>query len=378
MPDALTLRLRRDLWRLRAETIRGLRELWPRWDPTDEGTWERFAGPATLLVLKQSRRAAALGAVYYAALRQKQTGSSGRFPGETVSANPEAIATSLGAVGLAGTYTALKYHRRTLAQAKAVAFVRVTMAAARHVAGGARETVALLSEVDDASVGWARVTAGTCAFCAELASEGVTAKTTFQAHDGCQCVAEPTFKAERTAARGTTEADREAWLKELASRPGVTGRDLQTLRELDSRQFYPVNEALRSNDLQRKMFVAGREEAADFQASRIDRLFRVASQETREDVIMYRGIDEKVVAKLRPGQAFFDDGYSFTTNDLNKAHSFSAGAVLRIRVPAGKRYLLGNHTYLSEYIFKRGTKFRVIDVTEDRLGFRRVVTLVME
>jgi hypothetical protein len=70
------------------------------------------------------------------------------------------------------------------------------MAAARHVASGWREAVVRSTREDPASLGWSRKVVGTCSYCLQKAAQGVVPpEESFNAHDGCGCVAEPSFSA---------------------------------------------------------------------------------------------------------------------------------------------------------------------------------------
>lgn len=78
-----------------------------------------------------------------------------------------------------------------------VALSKLSGGLQRVVASGARETVRVSSVRDPAARGWQRVTsAGSCDFCAMLASRGAVyteESVQFDTHDACHCDAIPAF-----------------------------------------------------------------------------------------------------------------------------------------------------------------------------------------
>ena len=74
---------------------------------------------------------------------------------------------------------------------------RVSGSVTRQVLQAGRDTLVGTLRDDASARGWRRVTdADPCDFCAGIAAEGVTAKTSaagFAAHDHCGCTAEPAF-----------------------------------------------------------------------------------------------------------------------------------------------------------------------------------------
>lgn len=84
---------------------------------------------------------------------------------------------------------------RPLQAARDESFIEAAGAGSRHVLTGGRRSLLTLLESDPQAVGWVRVTDGDpCAFCAMLASRGITytseASAGLKAHDRCACTAE--------------------------------------------------------------------------------------------------------------------------------------------------------------------------------------------
>jgi hypothetical protein len=82
-----------------------------------------------------------------------------------------------------------------------VAQARTSASAMRHALDGGRDTIVGTVAADRQALGWARVASGNaCAFCAMTASRGPDysseASASFEAHDGCQCGAEPVYQAD--------------------------------------------------------------------------------------------------------------------------------------------------------------------------------------
>ena len=84
--------------------------------------------------------------------------------------------------------------------------VQVSGAVSREVMNGGRDTILDEVQRDPKVQGWARVTGGDpCAFCAMLASRGPAYReetVDFQAHDHCDCGAEPVYEGSEWPGRG--------------------------------------------------------------------------------------------------------------------------------------------------------------------------------
>lgn len=359
MAEPRTIAHRRELWRLRAETIRGLRVLWPRWDPTDSTTWNDFGTPATALVARQADRAAELGARYYLRVRKKRAPLAPALSLESVpraAADPEKIAKSLGAVGLAGTYIALRYQSRTLAQAKAVAFVRVTMAAGRHVANGSRATILAASRVDPASEGWARVTAGTCDFCAGLSDEGIKDVAAMEAHDGCQCVAEPSFEEQKKTFKeldGTAEQARE----NVRLRGKLNNLESARLESYVGAGYEDLNYALRETGGDLAQLTRYETDTIAALDGAIERSV------VKNDIQVYRGLSFEPECSV--GDVLVDDAFVSTSMRREVAESFGGdGWLMTVELPSGERALY-TMTGEDEFLLPRGTRFLVRSIDRE-------------
>lgn len=190
----LTAAHRRQLLTLQAVTLTQLRLLWPRFDPDKPETWARFALPAAVLLQVNHRAAQALGTRYYERLREaKGVRVQNDTTAPAVGLSDQHVAASLAATGLAGTYLALK-RGETVAAALDNGYVRASRSASRLVLNGSRDSILAASRADASSKGWVRQTGGKpCSWCAEHAGVHMTSSEVFQAHDGCSCVAEPTW-----------------------------------------------------------------------------------------------------------------------------------------------------------------------------------------
>jgi hypothetical protein len=193
---ALSARHRLQQVALRAALLRDLLRLWPAFDPTDFGTWDRFARAAVVLITARHRDSAGLAVQYLEDYRRAE-GAAGSFA--PVLAEPPATARSqeaLRATGLMGILNARRAGLSVVDSARN-GFVRVSGSASRLVLEGGRQTVMATLHADPARPRWQRITGGQpCDFCRMLAGRGAVygAQTgDFQAHDHCSCMAEPAF-----------------------------------------------------------------------------------------------------------------------------------------------------------------------------------------
>lgn len=156
--------------------------------------WLRVALP-----LIQSRRdASALLAVnYLRTFRMLELGNLEGFAPVTKAALDTAAATTsltvTGPVSLKSAMTA----GTDLMRAAETAQTNTARSAMRHALGGGRDTIAATLESDRYALGYRRVGSGkTCDFCQMLIGRGAVysgATSSFDAHDGCSCSAEPVY-----------------------------------------------------------------------------------------------------------------------------------------------------------------------------------------
>jgi hypothetical protein len=210
---------------IRAALLRDLARLWPMFDPTDFGTFERFPSLATTLIAARHRDSAGLAVAYYQAFRTIETGAIATVrvvvpdpPDEVVSRD------ALRATGLLGTLNARRAGQ-PIETARRSGWVRLAGSATSLVLRGGRDTILGAVFSDPARPRWQRVTSGRpCAFCAMLASRGAAFGSErgadFEAHDHCSCSAEPAFSGSRLPP--ASEAFRRQWQETTA---GLSGND---------------------------------------------------------------------------------------------------------------------------------------------------------
>lgn len=188
--------------RLAAQTVSQMRAAWGLLDLGDlDVTAERWLRVAVPVVQNNRAASARLAAAYLAAFRKAELGATAGLP--VVLAAPvdvKAVSTSLLVTGPWSIKQAMT-RRVDLTVAADVAEARSAAAAMRHTLDGGRSMVVDMVSADRQALGWARVASGNaCAFCAMTASRGPDygseASASFEAHDGCQCGAEPVYHAD--------------------------------------------------------------------------------------------------------------------------------------------------------------------------------------
>lgn len=98
---------------------------------------------------------------------------------------------------------------------------------------------------------------------------------------------------------------------------------------------------------------------------------------TKEDMLLYRGIDHINAKKLAVGSEFTDHGYTSTTHNYDTAESFGGDAIIHMTVPKGTRAAAMDATGAAiqqgaksenEYLLPRGTKYKVTHKSKDSDG----------
>jgi hypothetical protein len=145
------------------------------------------------------RQSAANGAAYYQRVRDVA-----RVPGQVAIAP---VTYQPGQVANAVTYTSRVSLLRAITagkspeQAAHTALIRTIGTVGRLASEAGRETVTRTMRDDSRARGWQRVTGGEpCYFCAMLSGRGgvySADSVDFEAHDFCQCEAEPVFSSDR-------------------------------------------------------------------------------------------------------------------------------------------------------------------------------------
>lgn len=179
---ATPLSLRSDVGLLTGLAARDLEVVWR---DVDSASLAEAALRDTLpaLVGRYGAAAATVAADWYDDLRDSR-GVPGRFtaiPAEIAETGTQAL------VGWALTEATDMPSFQTL----------IVGGAQRRVANFARQTVTLSSVADPGARGWQRTGLGDCEFCAMLIGRGAVyteATSDFQAHDHCQCGAEPAWR----------------------------------------------------------------------------------------------------------------------------------------------------------------------------------------
>jgi hypothetical protein len=155
-------------------------------------TYPAWATAVAALVAKHRVTSTNLAAAYLRAFRAAAgVGGTARV----VLAEPVPAPQLDTVLKVTAVYSAKKATARGVSadQAMAAAFARSSGAISRLVLGGGRDTITSTLDADPRATGWERVTSGNpCRFCADLA--GHPSSTSFQAHDGCGCSAEPVYR----------------------------------------------------------------------------------------------------------------------------------------------------------------------------------------
>lgn len=188
-----------------AAALRDYLRLWPLWQLEDlakpqaaDGSFAALVAAATILVRAYHQASTSLAAAYFTAFRDAEGVGGLAAPRLADPVDVDRVTSSLYVTGRVMTRKAL-LAGQPAAQARETAFVRTSGAVTRHVLQGGRDTVVRSTGEDPRALKWARVTRGTpCAFCAMIASRGAvflghdTAE--FEAHDACNCTAEPHYE----------------------------------------------------------------------------------------------------------------------------------------------------------------------------------------
>ena len=183
---------------LKTQVVRDVMRIFPAWQPRDPASYDAFAQAIVLLVKSRSVQSAALAAHYFDLFRTVETGT-GIAHMATLAPGPTAehILKSLSATSRGALFRAFAAGQ-SYEQAMANTAVQVSGSVSRLVGNTGRDTILSATRADGQAQGWARATGGNpCAFCAMLASRGPAYReesVEFQAHDHCQCYAEPVYE----------------------------------------------------------------------------------------------------------------------------------------------------------------------------------------
>lgn len=197
----LTERHRTAQLALRAQALRQVLAIWPAFNVEDAARSWPSVEAALLSVIGERRTvSASLAAGYFDAFRRAE-GVGGIASPVMARFDAEAVARARTSLQVTGYVTTERLRALKHPAPGAVALVRVSGAATRHVLDGGRETLQESVRRDRRARGWARVTSGNpCSFCEMLASRGAVYTATsgaFQTHDHCGCALEPAYQRDR-------------------------------------------------------------------------------------------------------------------------------------------------------------------------------------
>jgi hypothetical protein len=189
--------------KLRSLAIADWTKLWPIWDGS-EARFKQLVEASVPLVQNYHRMSAGVSIDYYRRLRAAEIDTSrGTVDVPLPSIGRGEIAGTLYITGRDMTAKAIAAGHSPQAAVQN-ALVRTAGSMTRLILNGGRESLVQAALDDSESLGYRRITTGTCDFCAELASHGLFESRDFQAHDHCGCVAEPAFaRATRAMAKIT-------------------------------------------------------------------------------------------------------------------------------------------------------------------------------
>ena len=227
---------------VRAAFLREFLDLWPTLDPIRlDATAQAWLNLVLSLVTRYRMESVNTAVAYYGAYRMAEVGAPSpvEVAGDVLAAAGVAVRTSLAVTGpiniKAKTARGMSPER-----AAKVALVEASGSAGRHVLNGGREALIEQVTLDELCIGYARVTrAGTCDFCAMLASRGFVYASEFRAtkssgrrgkrkwgesfHDHCKCTAEPAY-SRSTPLPETTAQYQAIWESSTVGKSGKAAR----------------------------------------------------------------------------------------------------------------------------------------------------------
>lgn len=189
---------------IRARALSDYLKLWPIWEG-DEDSFRQMVVAAIVLVRVYNGLSSSAAGNYFESFRQAE-GAPGRALARLADPiDEEMVTTSLFVTGRDSVASSLKAGHSG-EEARKAALTKTSGSVTRHVLNGGRDTLLDSVAADKEARGWARVTdSDPCAFCALLASRGPVYKSDtvkFQAHDHCDCTAEPVYRGAEWPGRG--------------------------------------------------------------------------------------------------------------------------------------------------------------------------------
>lgn len=191
----LTQAYQREQLAIVGAALRDMARIWPAWqvegpDADIDASWQPVLTALLAVGAAYHRLSASRARAYYSAAR-RLAGVEGEIQVPEVEFDEEAAVRNLMLLGPILTKKAIANRRP---RPKDAALVRVSGAVTLMVMRGGRDTIVAATEVDPASTGFMRVTAGTCSWCLQLAAWGKPVGSGpggFLGHTNCKCVAEP-------------------------------------------------------------------------------------------------------------------------------------------------------------------------------------------
>lgn len=189
-PDPLTLTHKQAQAAVRKRTVLALLATWGVLDITDiDGTIERWLTAAAPVVKSGYNDSVRLAAAYLKTYRKTQV--AGRpFPPVRPTFDETAARRSL--------LTRGPLLLKTMTSTSGLTMANLAAQAAQAEAGsrvsliGGRLTITQTTAADPASNGWERVaSSNACSFCQKLS--GLVTSERFEAHDSCNCTAQPSY-----------------------------------------------------------------------------------------------------------------------------------------------------------------------------------------
>ena len=97
-------------------------------------------------------------------------------------------------------------------------------------------------------------------------------------------------------------------------------------------------------------------------------------------VTVFRGIPASVVADIPEGGTLIDRAFMSTSLSQRSAKTFSEGAILELRVPAGQKALYMDELAAGmghevELLLPRGTKLRIVSKIKTASGWHVIATI---
>ncbi len=134
--------------------------------------------------------------------------------------------------------------------------------------------------------------------------------------------------------------------------------------------YGPINSALRNPDPEQRSMARRSRLGSSTLGEHVDAIDEAIRNTAplAEDLTLYRGVKTKgrsieALKNMRVGKEFTDYGYSSWSGERSTATTFSEqnGVTMRMRAPAGSKALYVSSVE-EELLFKRGAKYRVVDV----------------